>query len=158
MLFQQCRLVDGWAGHLQLGMISDATPKWLILRLGRVIAMDSRDHGRSEDSPGTLTYAKMTDDLEPNIPANSLDAIQAPTLIIVGDTDLVRTEHAVEIFEHLPNGALAILPNATYFVPYDDPALFDDTVDRFLRSPFRKKDRIGDVVDSHTKLEAGLPR
>ena len=29
----------------------------------RVIAMDSRDHGRSEDSAGSLTYERMTDDL-----------------------------------------------------------------------------------------------
>src|SRR5919197_1213218 len=29
----------------------------------RVIAMDSRDQGKSADSPGPLTYEKMTDDL-----------------------------------------------------------------------------------------------
>ena len=29
----------------------------------RVIAMDSRDHGKSADSPDKLTYEKMTDDL-----------------------------------------------------------------------------------------------
>ena len=29
----------------------------------KVVAMDSRDHGRSSDSAGPITYEKMTDDL-----------------------------------------------------------------------------------------------
>jgi len=190
-----------------------------------VIAMDSRDHGRSSDSADTLTYEKMADDLaalldelevgpvdvlgwsdggiealllgmhypdkvkrlaamapnlnpsedafypetielikealddmpaterdtpegrrelkvtqmllaEPNIDASALEAIDAPTLIIVGDHDVVRREHAVEIYEHLPNGALKILRNATHMAPQDQPVRFNRAVERFFQRPF----------------------
>ncbi|MEO8582420.1 MAG: alpha/beta hydrolase [Flavitalea sp.] len=36
--------------------------------------------------------------------------ITAPTLVISSDADVVRVEHAVEIFRLLPNGKLAIFP------------------------------------------------
>ncbi len=64
----------------------------------------------------------------------------------------MRTEHAVAIFEHLPNGALAVLPNSTHAVPIDDPELFNATVERFLSTPFRKKDRIKDLMTSVEKM------
>jgi hypothetical protein len=53
---------------------------------------------------------------------------------------------------------LAILPNHTHMVPYDDPALFNDTVERFLRTPFKKKDRIADLMTSYEKLVAELAK
>ena len=36
------------------------------------------------------------------------------TMVIVGDGDVVRPEHAVEMFRLLPHGELAILPGATH--------------------------------------------
>lgn len=213
----------------------------------KVIAMDSRDHGRSADSDSPLTYEKMTDDLaalidhlklgsvdvigwsdggiealllgvrhpskvkkivsmaanlnpsthafyketdelirsmlastpdsvrntpagrraqkvtsmmlkEPNIDPTRLEQITAPTLVLAGDHDVIRTEHIVEIFNHLPNAQLAIFPNSTHMVPFDDPALFNTTIERFLSTPFVKKDRIGDLMKSYEKLLAGLPK
>src|SRR6266542_783037 len=155
----------------------------------KVIAMDSRDQGRSGDSPDKITYEKMTDDLaalldhlkagpvnvlgwsdggiealllgirhpvkvkkiaamaanlnpteealpseviglvkellnstpadtpehrrerkvtemmlsEPHIDAKALQVITAPTLVLAGDHDLIRIEHIVDIYNHLPN-------------------------------------------------------
>ncbi|HEY5843102.1 MAG TPA: alpha/beta hydrolase, partial [Mycobacterium sp.] len=54
--------------------------------------------------------------------------ITAPTLIIVGDSDVVRLEHAVELFgllgggvmgdlAGLPTSQLAVLPGTSHFVP-----------------------------------------
>lgn len=209
----------------------------------RVIAMDSRDHGRSGDSPDNLTYEKMADDLaalldhlnsgpvyvlgwsdgatealllalrhpakvrkvaamaanlnssedavrpeviallksalaaapaadkdtpagrrrlkvrslildEPHIPLEALDAIIAPTLVMAGDHDIVRDEHTVGIFQHIPNSQLAIFPDATHMIPYDDPALFNATVDRFLRTPFVRKNRIDDMLKSARDMRA----
>lgn len=213
----------------------------------KVIAMDSRDQGRSADSDGPLTYEEMTDDLaalidhlelgsvdvigysdggiqalllgvrhpgkvkkivsmapnlnpsrnalynesedmirsmlastpdserdtpagkrslkvagmmlkEPNIDPTELERITAPTLVLAGDHDLVRTEHIVEIFSHLPNAHLAIFPNSTHMVPFDDPELFNTTIERFLGTPFVKKDRIADMMKSYEKQAAGLPK
>jgi pimeloyl-ACP methyl ester carboxylesterase len=54
--------------------------------------------------------------------------IEAPTLIVVGDSDAIRLEHAVEMFRllgggvmgdpsDLPGSRLAVLPGTTHFVP-----------------------------------------
>ncbi|MEK6322594.1 MAG: alpha/beta hydrolase [Acidobacteriota bacterium] len=213
----------------------------------KVIAMDSRDQGRSGDSSGKLTYEKMTDDLaalldhlkvgpvnvlgwsdggiealllgirhpakvkkiaamasnlnpsaqavhpemialvksmieaippavrdtpqgmrelkaasmlldEPHIDVKALEAITAPTLVLASDHDIIRDEHTVEIYHHIPNSQLAIFPNATHMIPFDDPALFNATVERFFRTKFVKKDRINDLLKSFEKLKTSLER
>ena len=42
--------------------------------------------------------------------AEDIQSINAPALIIVGDEDVVRPEHAVEMFRLLPHARLSILP------------------------------------------------
>ena len=207
----------------------------------RVIAMDSRDHGKSSDSPDAITYEKMSDDLaalldhlktgpayvlgwsdggiealllgirhpaqvkklaamaanlnpdglqpeilglikstlssmpaavkatpagkremkvtqmmldEPHIELQALETIAAPTLVLASDHDLIRDEHTLDIYHHLPNSQLVIFPNATHMIPYDDPVLFNTTVERFFRAPFAKKDRIQDLLKSMQALKA----
>ena len=41
-------------------------------------------------------------------------SIAAPTLIIIGDHDIVRPEHAVSMFRLIPNARLAILPDTDH--------------------------------------------
>jgi len=48
----------------------------------KVIAMDSRDHGRSADSPDKITYEKMTDDL-----AALLDHLKVGPAYVLGWSD-----------------------------------------------------------------------
>ncbi|HEX4170148.1 MAG TPA: alpha/beta hydrolase, partial [Bryobacteraceae bacterium] len=84
----------------------------------------------------------------------ALEAIKAPTLILAGDHDLIRDEHTIEIYHHIPNSQLCIFPNATHFVPYDDPELFNSTVERFFNTPFAKKDRVRDALKSLEKARA----
>jgi pimeloyl-ACP methyl ester carboxylesterase len=94
---------------------------------------------------------------EPNIPLTALESITAPTLVLASDHDVIADEHTIEIFHHLPNSQLAIFPNATHLIPFDDPATFNATVERFLRAPFVKKDRIGETLKSLEKLHAPQP-
>lgn len=96
--------------------------------------------------------ADQLDRDEPHITAKSLETIQTPTLILAGDHDIIRDEHTVEIFHHLPNSQLAIFPNATHMIPFDDPATFNGTVDRFFATPFVKRDRFKDVMSSIGKI------
>ena len=206
----------------------------------KVIAMDSRDQGRSGDSTDKITYEKMTDDLaalldhlnvgpvnvlgwsdggiealllgirhpakvkkiaamaanlnpegvypetwdwartmldsmppevketpagereikllqmalaEPHIDPKALETITAPTLVLAGDHDMIRDEHTLEIYHHLPNAELCIFPGATHAIPYDDPVLFDTTVDHFFQTPFVKKDRLNDLLKSLEALQ-----
>lgn len=89
---------------------------------------------------------------EPHIDLKALEAITAPTLVLAGDHDIIRDEHTVAIYQHIPNSQLAILPNATHMAPFDDAVLFNATVERFFRTPFVKKDRINDLLKSFVKL------
>ncbi|HEX7964567.1 MAG TPA: alpha/beta hydrolase [Gammaproteobacteria bacterium] len=68
-------------------------------------------------------------------------SIQAPTLVVIGDHDLVQPEHAVQMYRLLPRGRLAILPGShgSYLgeamSPDPDskvPELFVAMVDEFL--------------------------
>lgn len=85
---------------------------------------------------------------QPNIAPAALGKIASPTLVLAGDQDLIRLEHTVAIFNAIPNAELAILPNSTHAVPLDNPELFNATVESFLSRPFKKKDRVGDMLAS----------
>ncbi len=108
--------------------------------------------GRRDLKVGSL----LTD--EPHIDLALLNKVTAPTLILSGDHDLIRLDHTVAIYEALPNAELAVFPNSTHFVPYDDPQLFNTTVERFLTTPFKNKNRIADVMASYEKLSAGMAK
>jgi pimeloyl-ACP methyl ester carboxylesterase len=49
-----------------------------------------------------------------NIPDDAIRGIAAPTLVIVGDADVMRPEHAVETFRLLPHAQLAVLPGTDH--------------------------------------------
>lgn len=228
--------------HGNGGSIADLSAQIAYFRTRyKVIAMDSRDQGRSGDSSSNITYEKMTDDLaalldhlktgpvnvlgwsdggvealllgirhpqkvkkiaamaanlnpsdealepeiigliksmvsevpasqretpagrreikvtsmmlsEPNIELKELQSIKAPTLILAADHDAIRVKHTVDIYLHIPNSQLVIFPGATHMIPFDDPVLFNSTVERFLRTAFRKVDMINDTVKSLEKM------
>jgi pimeloyl-ACP methyl ester carboxylesterase len=52
---------------------------------------------------------------------------------MAGDKDEIKTEHTVKIFENIPNAQLAIVPNATHYLPRDNPKLFNEIILRFLK-------------------------
>ena len=49
-----------------------------------------------------------------DIPADAIRGIAAPALVIVGDADVIRPEHAVEMFRALPHAQLAMLPGTDH--------------------------------------------
>ena len=85
---------------------------------------------------------------QPRLTPESLGAVRAPALILAGDQDLILDEHTLAIFHHLPQGELCIIPGATHMVHYDHPDLFNATVERFLNTPFTRRDRIKDLLTS----------
>jgi pimeloyl-ACP methyl ester carboxylesterase len=46
--------------------------------------------------------------------ADELGSITAPTLLVFGDHDFVRLEHAVQMHALIPGAQLAVLPGATH--------------------------------------------
>lgn len=45
-----------------------------------------------------------------DIPDNKIRSIKAPTLIIIGDKDVIRPQHAIEMHQLIANSELAIIP------------------------------------------------
>lgn len=77
---------------------------------------------------------------------DQIKAIEAPTLITVGDCDMVRLEHAVRFlqlrggdvngdFEGVPASQLAVLPGTTHFFGLSRPSLVLELVVPFLDAP-----------------------
>ena len=77
---------------------------------------------------------------QPNIPVNDLKKIEAKTLIMAGDEDIIKNSHTVEIYENIPNAHLCIMPGETHYTPYNSPDMFNMLVDDFLTSPFMRPD------------------
>ena len=77
---------------------------------------------------------------QPNIPVALLKAIMVPTLVMAGDRDVIADVHTLEIFHNLPNSQLAIFPGATHMIPWQNPELFNRTVETFFTKPFTKPD------------------
>jgi pimeloyl-ACP methyl ester carboxylesterase len=70
---------------------------------------------------------------EPNMSLEELGRISAPTLVLVGDDDLVSIEHTVALFRAIPNSELAVIPGASHGVAAEKPALVNQVVLDFLQ-------------------------
>ena len=80
------------------------------------------------DFPALVAKLKQLDMTPFAWPPEDIRGIAAPTLLIVGDSDATRLEHAVEMFRllgggvmgdlaGLPKSQLAVLPGTTHFIP-----------------------------------------
>ncbi len=98
---------------------------------------------RTEDFATLVNKVKQMDLNIKEWTAEDVRSIQAPTLIIIGDSDIVRPEHAVELFRllgggvagdnvGLPKSQLAILPGATHITVVLQPEMLLAIIPRFL--------------------------
>jgi pimeloyl-ACP methyl ester carboxylesterase len=103
------------------------------------------------DFPTLVAKLKQLD-MEPFAwPPEDIRGIAAPSLLIIGDSDAIRLEHAVELFRllgggvmgdlvGLPKSQLAVLPGTTHFVPpgnavLDRAAWLLEIIPPFLDAP-----------------------
>lgn len=72
---------------------------------------------------------------EPNFTQAELAGIKAPTLILDGQTEtVIRTDHAQEIENSIPNAKLIILPNVGHAAVSENPEVWNNAVLNFLES------------------------
>ena len=64
-----------------------------------------------------------------------MKSIKAPVLIAQGDHDLVRLEHAVEMFRLIPNAKLAVFPGGDHFMIWTNPDKLLSPIAEFLNTP-----------------------
>jgi pimeloyl-ACP methyl ester carboxylesterase len=64
-----------------------------------------------------------------------MKSIKAPVLITLGDRDVVRLEHAVEMFRLIPNAQLAVFPGGDHFLLYTSPDKVLSAIAAFFDAP-----------------------
>jgi pimeloyl-ACP methyl ester carboxylesterase len=70
----------------------------------------------AEHWPVVLERLKRMWCVEPSFTNEELRTIEAPTLIIIGDRDIITPEHALEMFRAIPHAQLCVAPNADHGV------------------------------------------
>jgi pimeloyl-ACP methyl ester carboxylesterase len=78
-------------------------------------------------------FVEMTQ-REPHIPVDELAQISAPTLVVIGDDDMVSIEHSAALLRAIPNSELAVVPGASHAVVIEKPELLNRIVLDFLEN------------------------
>lgn len=68
----------------------------------------------------------------PHIMPQQLQQIQAPTLVIAGENDMIKTIHTELIAKSIPNSELIIIPDADHFAAKKMPEIFNPMILKFL--------------------------
>jgi pimeloyl-ACP methyl ester carboxylesterase len=69
---------------------------------------------------------------EPHIAVADLARISAPTLVLIGDDDMVSLEHTAALYRAIPSGELAVVPGTSHTVLMEKPELTNRMVLDFL--------------------------
>jgi pimeloyl-ACP methyl ester carboxylesterase len=141
---------DGWYPEIVSGMTQMGAGAAEPMKQTPMYQLYASIAPRPEDWPVLLTKLgemfRKDYDWSKDVPT-----IKAPTLLVVGDADAVRTAHAVQFFELLgggkrdggwdgsgvSNARLAILPGMTHYTIFSSPALVS-TVTPFLDAPMQR--------------------
>lgn len=65
---------------------------------------------------------------QPALTTDDLARIEAPTLVLVGDDDLITLEHTIDLYRAVPGSQLAVVPGSSHTVPLEKPALLNRLV------------------------------
>jgi pimeloyl-ACP methyl ester carboxylesterase len=58
---------------------------------------------------------------EPTLTVDDLGDVTAPTLVMVGDDDVITLAHTCALYESLPAGQLSVVPGASHALPIERP-------------------------------------
>lgn len=56
---------------------------------------------------------------EPTLTVDDLRRVAAPTLVMVGDDDLIALNHTCALYESLPAGQLCVVPRTSHALPLE---------------------------------------
>jgi pimeloyl-ACP methyl ester carboxylesterase len=101
---------------------------------------------RPEDFARLFAKKTQMDREIQDLHAEAIEAIGAPTLLVIGDSDIVRPEHAVEMFRllgggvmgdlaGLPRSQLAVLPGTTHATLVERGEWLGSMITKFLDLP-----------------------
>jgi len=73
-----------------------------------------------------------------NMTFEDLHKIQAPTMIISGDYDVIKPSHSVQIFENIKKSYLYIQPSSGHLIAWIYKNEFVKNIDHFFSTPFKQ--------------------
>jgi pimeloyl-ACP methyl ester carboxylesterase len=133
----------GWSDGGNTGLIFNAEHPELVAKLitiganlnplgvkEEVIQMFKQQRSANEGKDQRLVKLMLN---HPNITAEQLAKIKNPTLIIAGANDVIKEEHTRSIHNFIKNSELQIIPNATHYVPFEQPEKLNELVLKFLK-------------------------
>ena len=115
---------DGWPPHV---IDPNKEPPEFLARLYEEVSPDGADH-----------YQVVVDKLarmhceEPTLDAGDLGAIKSRTLVMVGDDDEVRLEHAVVMYRAIRDAELMVVPGTSHGLLVEKPDLCNNVIVEFL--------------------------
>lgn len=118
---------DGW----EEGVLDGEPPEFLKQSYGE-ISPDGIGHYDVVVAKLAAMHAR-----EPRLTRTDLHQITPRTLVMVGDDDQVRLEHAIEMYRHLPDAELAVVPGTSHGLLVEKPGLCN-----LLIAEFMTKDRV----------------
>jgi pimeloyl-ACP methyl ester carboxylesterase len=104
---------------------------------------------RPEDFPRLFEKKTQMDLQLKDFSEDAIRGIQAPTLLMIGDADFIRPEHAVEMFRlfgggvfgdtpaGMPNSQLAVLPGTSHVTIVDRADWLVSMINSFLDAPIK---------------------
>ena len=115
---------DGWADDV---LENDSAPPDFMRDGYAEISPEGRDHF-------DVMMAKLAADHahEPSLAEPDLHAVATRTLVMVGDDDEVRLEHAVAMYRALPDAELAVVPGTSHGLLPEKPELCNRIIIDFL--------------------------
>jgi pimeloyl-ACP methyl ester carboxylesterase len=115
---------DGWHPHV---IDPDNEPPDFLARLYEEVSPDGPDHYPVLVSKLARMHAE-----EPTLSQDDLRQVQSRTLIMVGDDDEVRLEHAIAMYRGIPDAELMVVPGTSHGLLVEKPDLCNDVILSFL--------------------------
>lgn len=113
---------DGW----EEGVLDGEPPEFLKQSYGQ-ISPDGIGHYDVVVAKLAAMHAR-----EPRLTRTDLHQITPRTLVIVGDDDQVRLEHAIEMYRHLPDAELVVVPGTSHGLLVEKPGLCNLIIAEFM--------------------------
>jgi pimeloyl-ACP methyl ester carboxylesterase len=116
---------DGWAPGV---VDQDNAPPEFLARLYSEVSPDGADH-----YPVVVAKLAQMHAEGPTLTAAEVNGISSRTLVMLGDDDEVRLEHAIELYRSLADGELAVIPGTSHGLLVEKPMLCNAIIIDFLK-------------------------
>jgi pimeloyl-ACP methyl ester carboxylesterase len=117
-----------------------AVPEWFIVYVRNELNKVEKKINQGDTSEDLIRQRAQLNlmDKYPDININELAKIKAQVLVMSSDGDIIKPEHIVKIYQNISKAQLFIMPGATHFMLREEYSLFNQIVEHFLGTPFKR--------------------